>query len=323
MRDHGGNLDQAMARYGAGDWVDLSTGINRRPWPVPELSAAAWRNLPTKAAQMAVVAQAATSWGAAKGVAGVALAGAQAAIQLVPRLRPKGRAAVLGPTYNEHAACLKAEGWQVDTVSDLASLAGADLAIVVNPNNPDGRHFTPDTLLALMGQVGLLVVDESFGDVTPDLSLLPQAGRAGLLVLRSFGKFYGLAGVRLGFAFGDTADIEALSRMSGPWPVSGPAIEIGALALADVAWAKAMRAQLATDAARADALAQGAGWRLAGGSELFRLYDTGNAKAAQDRLARGQIWSRIFPWSDSLLRLGLPGPEPEWQRLQAALRQRF
>ena len=319
MRDHGGNLDQAMACYGAGDWIDLSTGINRRPWPVPALSAAAWRNLPTKAVQATLVAQAAGSWGAAAGAAGVALGGAQAAIQLVPRLRPKGRAAVLGPTYNEHAACLSAEGWQVNAVTDLADVVGADLAIIVNPNNPDGRHFAPETLLALVGHVGLLVVDESFGDVTPDLSLLPHAGRAGLLVLRSFGKFYGLAGVRLGFAFGTEGDIDALSRMSGPWPVSGPAIEIGTQALADAAWAAAMRAQLAADAARADALAQRAGWQRVGGSDLFRLYDTGSAKAAQDNLARHQIWSRIFPWSETLLRLGLPGPEPEWQRLEAAL----
>jgi len=319
MRDHGGNLDQAMARYGAGDWIDLSTGINRRPWPVPAVSAAAWRNLPTRAAQAALVAQAAASWGAAAGGAGLALGGAQAAIQLVPRLRPKGRAAVLGPTYNEHAACLIAEGWQVSAVSDPADLAGADLAIIVNPNNPDGRHFAPEALLALVGRVGLLVVDESFGDVTPDLSLLPHAGREGLLVLRSFGKFYGLAGVRLGFAFGTESDIAALSRMSGPWPVCGPAIEIGTLALADAAWATAMRAQLAADAARADALALRAGWQLVGGSDLFRLYDTGTATAAQDHLARHQIWSRIFPWSQTLLRLGLPGPEPEWQRLETAL----
>lgn len=319
MRDHGGNLDQAMACYGAGDWIDLSTGINRRPWPVPALSAGAWRNLPTKAAQAALVAQAAACWGAADGAAGVALGGAQMAIQLVPRLRPKGRAAVLGPTYNEHAACLSAEGWQVGTVPDLAELVGADLAIVVNPNNPDGRRCELETLLALVGRVGLLVVDESFGDVTPDLSLLPHAGREGLLVLRSFGKFYGLAGVRLGFAFGTEADIAALSRMSGPWPVSGPAIEIGTQALADAAWATAMRAQLAADAARADALAQRMGWQRVGGSDLFRLYEAGSAKAAQDRLALHKIWSRIFPWSDRLLRLGLPGPEPEWQRLEAAL----
>ncbi len=320
MRDHGGNLDQATKVYGQGDWIDLSTGINRRPWPVPALSAGAWCNLPTKAAQAGLVARASAAWGANPGSAGVALGGAQAAIQLVPRLRPIGRAAVLGPTYNEHAACLEAEGWQTKTVPDLAGLQGADLAVVVNPNNPDGRQFSPETLLVLVGQVGLLVVDESFGDVTPALSLLPHAGRAGLLVLRSFGKFYGLAGLRLGFAFGTAEEIAALTQMSGPWPTSGPALEIGTKALADHAWADAMRAQLAADAARADVLALSAGWRLAGGTELFRLYETGNAKAAQDKLAHHKIWSRIFPWSETLLRLGLPGPEAEWQRLENALR---
>lgn len=319
LRDHGGNLDQAMARFGAGDWIDLSTGINRRPWPVPPVSEAAWRNLPTKAAQATLVARAAASWGAAAGVAGVALGGAQAAIQLVPRLRPKGRAAVLGPTYNEYAACLQAEGWHVSTVTDLTGLVGSDLSIIVNPNNPDGRQHDCRTILALAGRVGLLVVDESFGDTTPDLSLLPHAGREGLLILRSFGKFYGLAGLRLGFAFGSCTDIEALSQMSGPWPVSGPAIEIGALALADTAWAETMRSQLAADAARADAMASRAGWRLVGGSHLFRLYDTGDSCLAQEKLARHRIWSRIFPWSGTLLRLGLPGAEPEWQRLEAAL----
>ena len=319
MRDHGGNLDQAMALHGGDDWIDLSTGINRRPWPMPELPADLWRNLPTKTLQADLLQQARTAWGVGGAAAGLSLGGAQAAIQIVPRLRPVGTAAVLGPTYNEHAACLAQEGWHIRPGRRLDDLRGADLAVVVNPNNPDGRSFDPETLLALSREVGLLVVDESFGDVTPALSLLPHAGRQNLLVLRSFGKFYGLAGVRLGFAFGAAAEIAALGQMAGPWPVSGPAIGIGIRALADQHWAKQMRQQLAADAGRADALAKGAGWCPAGGCALFRLYDTGNAAAAQDRLARHRIWSRIFPWSDSLLRLGLPGPEPEWHRLQQAL----
>lgn len=319
MRDHGGNMDHAMATYGGGDWIDLSTGINRRPWPLPDLPASCWRNLPTAQAQADLVRQAAACWGADAATSGIALGGAQAAIQLVPRLRPVGTAAVLGPTYNEHAACLVAEGWQVRHCQNLQDLTGADLAIVVNPNNPDGRSFAPDQLLELSRHVGLLVVDESFGDVTPDLSLMAHAGQDGLLVLRSFGKFYGLAGVRLGFAFGANSDIAALARMSGPWPVSGPAIRIGSAALGDEGWANAMRVQLDADAARADKLALAAGWQVSGGTDLFRLYDTGNAAAAQEKLARKHIWSRIFPWSDRLLRLGLPGPEPEWERLQQAL----
>lgn len=320
MRDHGGNLDQAAAAFGAGDWIDLSTGINRRPWPLPALDPACWRSLPTGKAQADLVAQAARAWGASDQASGLALAGAQAAIQLIPLLRPAGRAAVLGPTYNEHAACLTQAGWDVADVRFVEDLHGADLALVVNPNNPDGRCHSPNDLLALSLKVGFLVVDESFGDITPALSLLPRTGPENLLVLRSFGKFYGLAGVRLGFAFGARSQIAALARLAGPWAVSGPAIEIGRQALADTAWATAMRAQLALDAARADDLARGAGWTLAGGTTLFRLYDTPDAQAAQQRLARHHIWSRIFPWSDRLLRLGLPGPEPEWHRLSQALR---
>lgn len=312
-----------MAVFGGGDWIDLSTGINRRPWPLPALDAACWRNLPTRAAQAGLVAAAARAWGLADGAQGVALAGAQAAIQLVPLLRPIGRAAVLGPTYNEHAACLGQAGWDVTQHITLDGLRGADLAVVVNPNNPDGRCHDPATLLTLSQYVGLLVVDESFGDITPHLSLLPQvgvgAGADRLLILRSFGKFYGLAGLRLGFAFGAAADIAVLGQMAGPWAISGPAIAIGQPALADAAWADSMRRQLAADAARADDLARRAGWQMAGGTALFRLYDVGDAQAAQQRLARHKIWSRNFPWSDRLLRLGLPGPETEWHRLAQAL----
>lgn len=320
MRDHGGNLDWAMSAFGAGDWIDLSTGINRRPWPVPALTADCWRNLPTRAAQAGLMAQAVRAWGVSDKASGVALGGAQAAIQMVPLLRPVGHAAVLGPTYNEHAACLEQAGWTVRAVTSVEALHGADFAVVVNPNNPDGRCHNPEALLALSRRVGLLVVDESFGDVTPRLSLLPFAGQDNLLILRSFGKFYGLAGLRLGFAFGTAADIAVLAQRTGPWPVSGPAIEIGRQALADGAWADAMRDQLAADAARADGLARAAGWQMAGGTILFRLYDTGDARAAQDRLAQHRIWSRIFPWSDRLLRLGLPGAEAEWDRLAQALK---
>ncbi len=318
-QDHGGNIDAAIARFGAGDWMDLSTGINRRAYPVPALTAAAWRGLPTRSAQAGLVAAAAAAWGANPRLAGVALGGAQAAIQLAPRLRPAGTARVLTPTYNEHAACLRADGWDVQGCGALDHLAGADLAVVVNPNNPDGRCWRADALLGLAERVGLLVVDESFADAQHALSLLPRVCPANLLILRSFGKFYGLAGLRLGFAFGAPPLVHALARMAGPWPVAGPAIEIGCAALADTAWADSMRVQLNLDSLRADGLAQEAGWACVGGTPLFRLYDTPDAEAARDRLARSRIWSRTFPYSPRWLRLGLPGSEAEWRRLAAAL----
>ncbi|WP_134725113.1 threonine-phosphate decarboxylase CobD [Paracoccus luteus] len=314
MRDHGGNLDAARARFGDGDWIDLSTGINRVPYPVPPIDAAAWTALPTRTDIAALHDAARGAWGARGAI--LAVAGAQAAIQMIPRLDPPGRARVLAPTYNEHAAALRAAGWTVDEVADPAALAGADLAVVVNPNNPDGRRHDPAALRALAGRVGRLVVDESFADPVAELSLVRDPG--GALVLRSFGKFYGLAGVRLGFVLGDAASIAALSAMAGPWPVSGPAIAIGRAALADHDWAAATTARLTGDAARLDALAAAAGWAVVGGGHLFRLYETPDAVAAQDRLARRHIWSRIFPWHDRWLRLGLPAPA-EWDRVAAAL----
>jgi cobalamin biosynthetic protein CobC len=322
MRDHGGNLDVACARFGGRIeyWIDLSTGINRQPYPVGDVPQQAWTALPSCAEIDALHEAARQTYATSAPV--LAVAGAQAAIQMLPHLAPPGRARVLSPTYNEYAPVLAAAGWQVEDACDLDALAGTDLAVVVNPNNPDGRRYEPRALLALASRVKRLVVDESFADAVSGVSVAAEAGRPGLLVLRSFGKFYGLAGLRLGFVLGGDADVAALAAMAGPWPVSGAAIEIGRRALLDRDWAGATRARLARDTLRLDGLAQGAGWKLVGGTPLFRLYETGGAVAAQERLARGKIWSRVFSGKPGWLRLGLPGDEAEWEQLAAALSAR-
>ncbi|MBR0816917.1 threonine-phosphate decarboxylase CobD [Bradyrhizobium liaoningense] len=319
MREHGGNLDLAQQRFGgrAEDWIDLSTGINRLPYPVGEVSARAWSALPSRA-EIEALHQAAQHAYRTNALI-VAMGGAQAVIQLLPQLGPPGRARILAPTYNEYAGVLSTAGWDVQEASELNALAGADVAIVVNPNNPDGRCFAPMDLLALLPRVGHLVIDESFADAVPQLSLASEADRPGLLILRSFGKFYGLAGLRLGFAIGHSADITRLAAMSGPWPVSGAAIAIGCRALRDDAWAKATSARLVRDCVRLDEMAQVQGWRLVGGAPLFRLYETPDALAAQETLARSQIWSRVFARKPTWLRLGLPGSEAEWTRLAEIL----
>lgn len=315
LRDHGGNLDWAMAHYGGADWLDLSTGINRVPYPVGELTAGAFTDLPKQSHMATLLAAAVGAYGTAAPM--VALPGAQAAIQLVPLLGPPGLARVVAPTYNEHAATLRACGWRVEEVPGLEGLLGADLAVVVNPNNPDGRHWSRRDLLGVLPKVGRLVVDESFADPAPEESLAADAGREGLIVLRSFGKFYGLAGLRLGFALGAEADIARMRDLAGPWPVSGPAIEIGTRALRDRAWAAETTLRLAEDAARMDAICTNYGWQVGGGTTLFRLYETPDAAAAQDFLARHQVWSRIFPYSRRWIRLGLPAPH-EWSRMPVA-----
>jgi cobalamin biosynthesis protein CobC len=320
MQEHGGNLDVAIARFGgrAEDWIDLSTGINRRPFPIGEVPPHRWHTLPSRADLKSLHEAARRAYATRAPVA--ALGGAQAIIQLLPHLRRPGRARILSPTYNEYGPTLAAPGWQVEEAGDLGGLAGSDLAVVVNPNNPDGRRHDPKALLALISQVGRLVVDESFVDAVPGLSLAPQAGCEGLLILRSFGKFYGLAGLRLGFALGSEADVAALGAMAGPWPISGAAIEVGQRALLDRDWAAETTARLAHASLRLDDLALDAGWRLAGGTPLFRLYQTGDAIRAQARLAGARIWSRVFFGQPGWLRLGLPGDEAEWARLAAALR---
>lgn len=319
MREHGGNLDVAQHRFGgrAEDWIDLSTGINRQPYPSLEVEPRQWSALPSRSEIDALHEAARQAYRTDAPI--VAMAGAQAVIQLLPHLASGGQARIIAPTYNEYAGVLSAGGCNVSEVADLEALAGADLAIVVNPNNPDGKRHDRSALLALLARVGRLVIDESFADAVPEQSLASEAKRAGLLILRSFGKFYGLAGLRLGFAVGNAPDIDALAAKAGPWPVSGAAIAIGRRALRDDAWAKATTARLTRDSFRLDAEVQSQGWTLVGGTPLFRLYETGDALAAQEKLARGLIWSRAFQQQPGWLRLGLPGDETEWSRLSALL----
>lgn len=319
-RDHGGNIDTAAAHYGAGDWIDLSTGINRRPWPVENLPDHVWRALPTAAATARLTGVAA-DWFGCDPARVLPLAGASAAIQLLPRLLPRGRAAVLSPSYNEHAASLRAAGWAVTDAPTLADMEGADLAVVVNPNNPDGREWPAATLADLASRVGRLIVDESFADPRPDLSLAP-AVPDNTLILRSFGKFWGLAGMRLGFVVAHPDLLARIADAAGPWSVNGPALDIAAAAMADRAWADDAVVYHSEAGLRLDRIALRAGWHPAGGTHLFRLYDTPDAAGAQDRLARAHIWTRRFPYSGTWLRLGIPGTRDEWDRLIAALQPR-
>ncbi len=245
------------------------------------------------------------------------VAGAQAGIQMIPQLAETGQARILGPTYNEHAASFEAAGWQVQTVTNSRELAGSDAAVVVNPNNPDGRILNHDALMDLARKVGLLVVDESFADPTPEVSVAPLAVD-NIIVLRSFGKFFGLAGLRLGFVLATPDTIDRLAAFAGPWPVSGAAIEIGRAALADGNWQTGMRKSLTGHAERLDDLANAAGWSVVGGTTLFRLYDTPDAAEAQTRLAEGKVLGRVFPYSDRWVRLGLP-PEGGWAQVRPAL----
>ncbi|MFO7920510.1 MAG: threonine-phosphate decarboxylase CobD [Nioella sp.] len=308
-RDHGGGLDGAARRFGGArrDWLDLSTGINPVPYPVPAIDTDAWTALPDDGARDALTGAARAFWQVPDAAEVLAAPGASALIARLPALAPPGPVEIPGPTYNEHMAAFRTAGWQAGTGGAL---------VVVHPNNPDGRIWRAADLA---GDRPLTVIDESFCDVAPGDSLVHLSAQPGVVVLKSFGKFWGLAGLRLGFAIARPDTIARLSGMIGPWAVSGPALTIGSAALRDTGWAGATRARLARDADRLDRLMQGAGAGLVGGTSLFRLYDVADAAAWQERLARHRIWSRVFPYSDRWLRLGLPGAEGDWSRLEEAL----
>jgi cobalamin biosynthesis protein CobC len=302
----------------------LSTGINPHSYPLPHLSSELFARLPEPAALERLAAIAARAYGATAPEQVAAAPGTQILLPPVFALVPAGRAAVLGPTYAEHVRVAKLVGHRTSEVTAVERLRGADLAVIVNPNNPDGRIVSRDALLALADEKrrrgGLLVVDEAFADVGPaGLSLGPEVGRGHIVVLRSFGKFHGLAGLRLGFALAAPELAARLRATLGPWAVAGPAIAAGQAALADFAWAAAMRDTLAGEAARLDRMLTAAKLDIVGGTSLFRLVRTQAAARLFDHLGRAGIMVRRFADAPAWLRLGLPGTEEAWHRLAALL----
>lgn len=315
---HGGCLGAARAAWpdAPTPWLDLSTGINPWPYPVPPLAPEAWSRLPDPQSLRALEAAAAATFGVGDPARVVAAAGSEALIRWLPRLLGARRVAIPARTYGGHAEAWRAAGAEVID----PGVPAADLRVLVNPDNPSGRALSPDQVLDLAD--GPLLVDEAFVDVDPARSVAPLAGGPGherLIVLRSFGKFHGLAGARLGFLVAEPALAARVRQALGDWPVSGPAIAIGLAAYADVDWAVRTRLRLAEDAARLDGLLRQVGFEIAGGATLFRLARAADAPRRFEVLARAGILTRPFPWDETLIRFGLPGPPADWLRLANAL----
>jgi len=319
---HGGRLREVAARYDIPlkEWLDLSTGINPYGWPVPLLSPDSWLRLPEVGDGLE---RAAAAYYGTDSL--LPVAGSQAAIQTLPRLRSPCRVGILAPSYAEHAAAWQRHGHQVVSLSAAgieAQLPLIDVLLLVNPNNPTGERFTREKLLAwhevLAARGGWLVVDEAFADAAPKQSLSDETGRGGLIVLRSLGKFFGLAGARVGFALAWPALLQQLDSWLGPWAVSGPSREVARLALSDRTWQVAMRERLQGDARRLYTLLQQSGLSPAGSSGLFQYCPTSLAERLHTGLAEQGILTRLFQQPNAL-RFGLPGSEAEWQRLAQAL----
>jgi cobalamin biosynthetic protein CobC len=361
MLEHGGNIGAVAALYGipAEQWLDLSTGINPIGWPIPVLPPETWSRLPQD--DDGLVETARRYYGSEDLLP---VAGSQAAIQMLPRLRDCARIGVLTPTYAEHARAWVAAAHEVVPLTASAvenTLDALDVLVLANPNNPTGETFNQGTLLkwhaCLAARGGWLVVDEAFMDAAPEHSLAFETQRSGLIVLRSLGKFFGLAGVRVGFVLAEPALLTTLHEQLGPWTVSGPARAVARAALADRVWQEAARLHLRQAAARLSDLLAHHGLRPAGGTALFQwvlppapeaellrrrrqsaqrsiVHSDGSAqcrksirlghwalpqaRSLHEALARQGILTRLFT-DPTGLRFGLPGVEAEWQRLEAAL----
>ena len=323
---HGGDLTEARRQFpdAAEPFIDLSTGINPHPYPIPQLSPELFARLPQQDALARLLSAAAEFYAAPSPAHVVAAPGTQILLPAVATLVPRGRVRVLGPTYTEHLRVASLAGHDAGEASALAELEDADLAVIVNPNNPDGRLLTRDALLAVADRLqprgGILIVDEAFMDVAAAAaSLAGNVARGNIVVLRSFGKFFGLAGLRLGFAIAAPATASRLAAWLGPWAVSAPAMAIGEAALADIAWARATREMLHREAHRLDQALTGAGLAVVGGTALFRLVHTPAAGKLFDHLGRCGLLVRSFAEHPEWLRFGLPNDAQAWSRLSSAL----
>jgi cobalamin biosynthesis protein CobC len=318
---HGGNVTAAAQEFGVPveDWVDLSTGINAACYPHTQVSEHALRMLPTPGDVEILLEAARRYYGISTDSSIIAAPGTQSVLQNLPQLYPDRKAAILSPTYSEHRHTWEQAGNEVIPVSQFAALSESHIAVVVNPNNPDGLRYQPDDLLKLAEQVELLIIDEAFADGSPELSVVPKMENSNILVLRSIGKFFGLAGLRLGFVIGPAEITGSLAESLGPWAVSGPAIEIGSRALSDQAWISAMHETLNAQSTRLNKLLTTHGLTIFGGTELFTLVELDTAQSLYNAFGNAGILVRRFEDQSNWLRIGLPGAEIEWHRFEAVL----
>ncbi len=325
---HGGNLGPAIDRYGGSveDWLDLSTGINPHPYPseLSEHASAGDRRLPEPAILKQMLAAARIAYRVPQNLSICAAPGTEILIRLQPRLL-NGSSVLLPTTYGSYREAWAAAGKPLDVSvnSDLHSVPAGSNAIIVNPNNPDGRWIAQDDLIRCARSreaSRLVVVDEAFCDAEPDRSIVGFLTDAmPVIVFRSFGKFFGLPGVRLGFAIGRADLIQPIADVLGDWPVSAQALRTGLSALSDLEWQKTMRGRLVATAGELDAALRDSGLDIVGGTPLFRLVRHIRPADVHAHLAEARIWTRIFDDAPEFIRIGLPAGAADAERLHRSL----
>lgn len=333
MLKHGGQLIEFAKQYQIplAQWLDLSTGVSPFTYPCPPVTAAAWNRLPEIDDGLE---QAAADYYACADL--LAVAGSQAAIMQLPAIvaGQRGKLGVVALPrvgYKEHQQAWQnycsanGERWQIelyDQIPDAALLAKAAVLLFINPNNPGAEKVSPAQLqqwqMQLQKHQGMLIVDEAFIDCTPEQSLLSRPLAENVIVLRSVGKFFGLAGARVGFVFAQQKLLAALAQKLGPWTISGPSRAITRAALVDLNWQQQMREKLAADSLRLHELLSYYFNCEIKGCELFQTVVLADAAQIHQQLCTHGVLIRLCDQQDAL-RFGLPGSETQWQKLQAAL----
>ena len=343
---HGADLESASARYRipASDWLDLSAAINPHAYPVAAMPADALRSLPYSLRD----AQEAAQHYCAASVLPIFAAGSQTVIQWLPfvhrALQAGRRVAVPRIGYAEHAFRWQLAGYDIvaydprapETVDVLLQRDAIDVLVAINPHNPLSHTVAPRRLLqwhaALQRNSGWLIVDEAFVDAVPQNSLSGMADMPGMVVLRSLGKFFGLAGVRCGYAFCHPSIGVPLATAIGPWPLSSLAIAAATQALRDESWQQAARVKLTQWSSRNAELLMRT-LRLNGASlfthPLFNsaVLPLSLAVHIEEHLAQRAIRVRRIELDHdtALLRFGLvdPADEKNWICLKVAINQFF
>ncbi len=328
---HGGRILAASEKYSIPlkDWIDLSTGLNPNGWPVPYVPAAVWQSLPEDDDGLQTAACQYYGCDAC-----LPVAGSQAAIQILPMLRSYSKVGVISPTYAEHEHNWKQRGHDVVQLTEVdvdKHIEQLDVLVVINPNNPTGKEISSKKLLSWHQKFsikgGWLIVDEAFMDATPENSLLTAGIKPGLIILRSLGKFFGLAGIRCGFVIADKELLQLIATKLGPWALTGPTRYIAKQALLDKAWQKQVCEDLTNSSARLFHILNEAGLKPTGSNALFQWLSHPDAEHIYEVCAKQGILIRYFEkviTSNTTvmpsLRFGLAGKEEQWQRLTDVLK---
>jgi len=263
---HGGQLSKVAKQFGIPEqeWLDLSTGIAPFSYAIPAISEKIWQDLPTISPSLIRAAQqyyqAKFCW---------PVAGSQQLIEKLPSLwNDKNSAIESGKKqhaylpkvgYKEHQRAWSLAGYQIHFYQDALpdNIEKNSIVVVINPNNPLTDTFSIQQLTQLKAhcqqQKALLIIDEAFADIFPsEFSFVPHLTNYNennndsandnenesddLIVLRSFGKFFGLAGIRIGFACTTEIWRDIIKESIGPWSINGPALFIAEQALQDTQW---------------------------------------------------------------------------------------